>query len=787
MSTQPSDPSRQPVLIEAPPVPEDILFVNFRCMISEQGGIRVGVVNGTAMFRYACDDVAAEDMFIAQAQAAGFASSRELASALARTPSTLQRRRRRFEKEGAVGILRRKPGPKGQRLSEAQDAIIRKLHKQGLSERGIAGRLRVAPLTINRARRRLGLTEEVISSAQQTILPIVDASGTCADVDATPPAVDQPAGAPPAPAEERAVDEDASAERPSPLPFAGIPPVPVSGGTSMDTDPMDRTIDRMLAAQGQLLDAVPLFASGSNIPRLGALLAVPGIVGAGLFEESEKLYNNIGPAFYGLRTSLLALVLFALLRVKRPENLKEYSPPDLGRVIGLDRAPEVKTLRRKLKILANGPSEQLATQLANRRARRDEGILGFLYVDGHVRVYSGKHRLPKGHVTRMKISLPATQDLWFNDANGDPVFFVTMEGHPSLASAIEGAMDEVRDLVGPDRRVTWVFDRGGWSPKLFKKMDKANCDVLTYRKGATTVIPHECFVPYPSPKGNGDKPWLLSDLCTWVGSEKDGLWMRQVTRLKGAHQTQILTTRQDLEPVELAYRMFARWQQENFFKYMKEEYAIDAMVEYGFEEEDELREIPNPAWKKANKRLDGALKELQRLEAEYGASLLTPESQGDMTKDAGSAVVADLRPAIAERRSLAEKLRAERDTIPKRITVGDLSDEDRTVRLPARRKNFSDAMKMLAYQVETDLVRAVAPHYRRTNDEGRTLITAALSSAGDLAIVGDELHVTLNPQSSPHRTRAIADLCEILNATDTRFPGTDLRLRYATHDSSCVN
>jgi prepilin-type processing-associated H-X9-DG protein len=80
-------------------------------------------------------------------------------------------------------------------------------------------------------------------------------------------------------------------------------------------------------------------------------------------------------------------------------------------VIGLDRAPEVKTVRRKLKILAAGPSEQLVAKLAERRAKRNEGVLGFLYVDGHVRVYSGKHRLPKAHVTRMRISLPATPEL----------------------------------------------------------------------------------------------------------------------------------------------------------------------------------------------------------------------------------------------------------------------------------------------------------------------------------------------------------------------------------------
>ena len=86
---------------------------------------------------------------------------------------------------------------------------------------------------------------------------------------------------------------------------------------------------------------------------------------------------------------------------------------------------------------------------------------------------------------------------------------------------------------------------------------------------------------------------------------------------------------------------------------------------------------------------------------------------------------------------------------------------------------------MLAYQVETDLYRLLVPHYARAHDEGRTLLAAALQSAGDLECVNGELRVTLAPQSSAHRSRAIDELCEVLNETRTCFPGTALVLRYA--------
>ena len=103
----------------------------------------------------------------------------------------------------------------------------------------------------------------------------------------------------------------------------------------------------------------------------------------------------------------------ALLRIKRPEGLKERVPQDLGRVLGLDRAPEVKTLRRKLARLGSfGRATDFGRALSRHRVARRGAALGFLYVDGHVRVYHGEKTLPKAHVTRMRIALPATTDYW---------------------------------------------------------------------------------------------------------------------------------------------------------------------------------------------------------------------------------------------------------------------------------------------------------------------------------------------------------------------------------------
>jgi len=570
-------------------------------------------------------------------------------------------------------------------------------------------------------------------------------------------------------------DEEAGAEEIRPFLPVSSTALPVE--TTLDPDPMNREIDRMLAVQGQLNDAAPLFAPGKGLPRAGVLLAVPLVMASGVFQAGRETYGHIGPAFYGLRTTLLTLLLLALLRIKRPENVKEYSPPELGRFIGLDRAPEVKTIRRKVFRLAEGGKAQaFLDKLVKSRVETRSEALGFLYVDGHVRVYSGIADLPKTHVARMRISLPATQDVWVNDADGAPLFFVTQEAHPSLVGALPPLLSEIRELVGPERRVTVVFDRGGWSPKLFQKMDQAGFDVLTYRKGKSDPVPEDEFEEYVVPGTEGKKKYLLHD--TEVSLLKGKFSMRQVTRRKGDHQTKIMTTRRDLPVMQVALRMFGRWRQENFFKYMRQEYALDALVEHGVEAADPLRLVPNPVRNELDKQVRKARREVERLEAEYGAAAIdNPEKKRRTMRGFKIAHGTEIGIPLRKARARLEELVEQRSNVPTHVPVGEVRDE--VVRLPRDKKQLTDGLKMLAYQIETDLVRVVAPFYARSLEEGRPLVTAALQSAADLEVTDDELRVTLAAQSSPHRSRAIAELCALLNATDTVFPGTSLRLRYA--------
>jgi hypothetical protein len=546
---------------------------------------------------------------------------------------------------------------------------------------------------------------------------------------------------------------------------------------SFDRDPADRRVDRLLAYLGLLDAAAPLFRSGDRIPRVGVLLALPPLAASGVFAIAREVYGSLGPAFYGLRTTMVALLLLALLRIKRPEGLKEHPPDELGRLLGLDRGPEVKTLRRKLgRLAAVGRATEFGRALARHRVAARGAALGFLYVDGHVQVYHGQRTLPKAHVARRRLAMPATTDSWVNDATGDPLFVLTAEANAGMVAMLPRVLEEVRALVG-ERRVTIVFDRGGDSPRLFLRLIAAGFDLLTYRKGRVPRLPRSRFHPHDGLVDGRPVAYMLADQgIRLLGGP---LRLRQVTRrTDDGHQTPILTSRRDLPALDIAHRMLERWRQENFFKYLREEYALDALVDYGVVPDDPTRDVPNPRRRTLDAQLRQTRAELARLATEYGAEAFTNPEHVRPTMRGFKIAHGPLAHAIRAALDRVAKLEATRAALPQRVAVGQVVQGE-VVRLAPERKLLTNLIKMVAYQAERDLVRLPVPHSKRVADEGRTFIQAALASAGDLAVTDTELRVVLAPLSSPHRPRALAALCEALDRTGTRFPGTRLRLRYA--------
>ena len=458
-------------------------------------------------------------------------------------------------------------------------------------------------------------------------------------------------------------------------------------------------------------------------------------------------------------------------------------------MLGLDRAPEVKTIRRKLgELAAAGKAADLIMALARRHAAARPDTLGFLYVDGHARVYYGTRHVQKTHVARLKFPAPATMETWVTGQDGDPVFMVVAEPSDSLAGELRRLLPQLRGIVGQGRRVTVCFDRGGWSPALFADITAAGFDLLTWRKGPAPDLPADEFTTITCADDRGREHELRPGRHHRRAGHQRGAAQGADGDAAAGHppgprpagatrQIHALTSRTDLAAGEVCWRLTSRWREENYFRYARTRFALDALDSYAAAPDDPDRMVPNPARKTAAARIRQAEAAAQAAETARDAALLqlrspAPGQAAYLTNQVINALAA---PVEAAWRELDEAEQAAA-AIPARIPLGTLAPD--MVRLDAETKQITHAIRMAAYNAETALARALDGHYARAGDEAYALIREALTVSGDIRPGNGELLIRLDPLTAPRRTQALAALCDQLTAAGACYPGTDLVLRY---------
>jgi hypothetical protein len=475
----------------------------------------------------------------------------------------------------------------------------------------------------------------------------------------------------------------------------------------------------------------------------------------------------------------------ALCRIKNPEQLKDYPPGELGKLIGLDRIPEVRYFRKKLKLITDqAKSDELHAEFF--RIWVDELPEMFFYIDGHVRVYHGdKATLPKRFVSREKLCLSGTTEFWINDEKGLPLMVLTGELNEKLKVAIELAIPKIKAEITvvpkPGEPVfVLVFDREAYEPKWFIKLWKEyQVAVITYRKNVADRWDDSLFYDIETQINNTN---VTMQLCE-MGTQLDGHWFREIRRLSDSgHQTSIITTHPSLQLQTTAVKMFARWTQENFFKYMIANFDFDRMVEYGTEPVDQKLSIPNPDYKKLTYLLKKAREKKARLEARVYKKINENDQVNIDQIRKSMERSASMIDQINDYNDEIKDLLAKRKDTPARITVAQMPEENRYNKLKQESKKLKNAILMLAYRSESSLYNNLADYYKYNDKEGRALLKEIFTSDADMIpdYQNKTLTVKLHSLSTPRANQAVKQLCEFLNQTETVYPYTNLQLVYET-------
>jgi transposase len=558
-----------------------------------------------------------------------------------------------------------------------------------------------------------------------------------------------------------------------------------------------RPDERVLASFGLIDGASTCFETCRDVTFGGVLCALPALVENGLFRHLRTALREVR-GYYTTLHVIILLAYMALCRVKTVEQLQYESPGEFGKLLGLDRIPEVRCLRKKLSALSSddGP-DKWAGLLSQDWLESTPELAGTLYVDGHVRLYHGKKtKLPRRYISRLRLCLRGTTDYWVNDALGGPFFSIERTIDHGLLEALENDIvprllkevpgqpsQEELDADPYRSRFTIVFDREGYSPAFFREMwQKHRIACITYHKFPKEDWPEEWFTETVVTMPNGEQVTMkLAEMGSWIGDKKSGLWVLEVRKLSpSGHQTSLISTDFARLGRENAAGLFTRWSQENFFRYMMQEFAIDLLSEYATEEiPGTNRPVVNPAWRPLDRKRRSVKGKLTNRQARFAALTLQPETDSEKLAD-WEKRKAELVEEIQQYQHELDELDAKLKQTPKHVEWEALDESQKFERLAPSRKRLMDTIKLIAYRAETAMSSILRESLART-DDSRSLLRDLFKSDADLlpdpkaGVLRVHVHTMANPRSN----RSIAQLLEHLNAAEFTYPGTNLKLVYS--------
>lgn len=548
--------------------------------------------------------------------------------------------------------------------------------------------------------------------------------------------------------------------------------------------------DRQKAVKHELEETPVKFESCQGLTNGGVLFLLPFLVETGLF-TFQKYYKELKKGYYYVNFIIQLLAFMYLCRIKNAEQLKHLSPGEFGKLLGVDRIPEAKCLRSKLKqISRQEKAEDWNRHLASGWSGKEENE--FYYIDGHVQVYHGyKATLGKKHVSRQKLCLPGMQEFWVNNKDGMPYFYVTGNVNEKLQSSIADEIIPrlISDMPGKyseqqlkaDKqlpRMTLVFDREAYSPAFFERLwGSYQIAVLTYKKNVQDTWDDEDFKPHKIIIEGVETIMHLAEKETI----NNGIVLREVRKKNtNGHQTGIVTTNKKLIIEDVAIYMFARWSQENFFRYLRLDYDFDKLAQYAIEQVDGDVEVVNPEYnrmnyrlKKVRERINRRLAKLYQLEHENVKGKLDEAGKNNTRQ-----VIVEKE--LEELRLQEQTILGERNSLSYKIKVKDMPEESRYNRLHLESKHVQNIIKMICYRAETSFANMLSPYFAKSINEKRMLVKSIIKSNINLIpnYTDNTLTIELYALSTPRENKAVEKICDILNKQNYTYPNTNLRLVY---------
>ena len=538
------------------------------------------------------------------------------------------------------------------------------------------------------------------------------------------------------------------------------------------------------------------FKCHADLDQAGVLLSLPSLMANGLLRYEEDFYPNTG--YYSVSSIFLSLAFLALLRVKTLAQSTTIPAGELGKAMGLDRIPEVKTLRERIAWFCLITDVEVWMQkLSKDWLELYPELSGVLYIDGHVNIYSGrKTKMPKRFASRLRLCVSGSTDYWVNDCLGQPFFVVNKVVNTSMIEEIKNEIIPRLDQDVPNQpeneklienaflhRYMLVFDRECYSPDFFYDLWDKRIAICTYNKNVQDKWPEEEFAPYTEVNLAGEAEQMeLAERGVLLQNKNSSkkIWAREIRKkTSSGHQTSIITTNYMLSTILIGIYMFARWSQENFFRYVMENFGIDTLVSYLNEKISDTTILINPEYRTLENQLKKNVSKLNIRKAKFATVVLDENTIEEKKMKKHLHQKAELNDEIIFLESEINQIKDKKKQIPRKITFSELPENEKFENVINKRKLFLDTIKIIAYRAETAMANIIKERMSHP-DEARVLLKQVYKT--DANIYPDYerkiLTVELFRMTYWKDDIIIEELCQVLNETETVFPGTDLTLFY---------
>lgn len=537
--------------------------------------------------------------------------------------------------------------------------------------------------------------------------------------------------------------------------------------------------ERVLEPQATAASMPVAFSEPRETRYAGALMLYAALAQLDVWGVFRQFGADVGPTRrFGWAQTLATIVFCFALRFRSIEDFKNARRSDFGALIGEDHGPSVLSMRTKIKALAESADPVAISRGLFRRYLAIEPVWeGLYYVDGHFCPYYGTHPTPRGWDAKRGLAAPGHTDVYIHDARGRALFFFSQPLNDSLARAIPGAVDEIRRAHGAGP-FTLIFDRGGYSGEAFRFLEAQGIGFITYLKGrkARRRYPEKQFRPGWFFFEGERHVYRLFEKKTHVAGT--GLVRTVLFQGEDGHQIPVLT---NLAPSSKAAKVVhclrLRWRQENDFKYLRDHYAVDQIIQYGADEEMPDRLVLNPRRKAIKEHVRALTLQVQTLEAELGRALHDNDERQRPTARGIKIVHSRLRREISHTRQALTRLAHRWQRTPSQLSA-DKAGRTRSL-LREDRRLVINAVKIAAYNAEKLMVRRFDQAYEQPKD-AFSVFRALLQLPGHVrATDPDNVEVHLQRPDSEKVARALDVLLTDINRNPPRMLGNGPILRFS--------